>query len=87
MISFSLIQQLEALILAFIFLIPTTKFSTIYNRLPLIQHPQEWTCAALSNIPDYQTKLINTHILKGNFVLLYSRPSLNMHLSVIFIST
>jgi hypothetical protein len=80
MISFSLIQELEALILAFIiFLIPTTKFSAIYNRLPSIQHPQEWTCAALSNIPNYQTKAITTHILKGNLVLLHSQPSLNMH--------
>jgi hypothetical protein len=33
----------------------TLKEFVNYNRIPLIQHPQDWKGAKLSNILDYQT--------------------------------
>jgi len=32
-----------------------TKIVCYYGRIPLIQHPWDWTGARLSNILDYQT--------------------------------
>jgi len=38
-----------------------------YSRIPLIQHPQGWTGARLSNIPDHQTVHILTKFLQDIF--------------------
>jgi len=57
-----------------------TKIVCYYGRIPLIQHPWDWTGARLSNILDYQTVLMLTYVLTGNFLLLLSE---NVHLSVL----
>jgi len=61
-----------------------TKIICYYGTVPLIQHPWDWTGARLSNILDYQTVLMLTYVLTGNFLLL---PSENVHLSVLLTSS
>lgn len=42
---------------------------TEYRKIPLIQHPQDQTGAALSNTPDHQTAPILTYVVTGNILL------------------
>ena len=38
---------------------------SIYSRIPLVRHAQDWTGAGLSNITDYNTVPILTQVLAG----------------------
>jgi hypothetical protein len=50
-----------------------------HSRIPLNEHPQDWTSARLSNIPGHQIECILTSVLAHNFLLV---PSHNMQLSI-----
>lgn len=58
---------------------------TYYSRNPLIWHRCKWTGVGLLNIMDYFTLPILTKFVTESFLLLHSRTSEYVHVSVIFI--
>jgi hypothetical protein len=56
-----------------------------YSRNPLIWHRCDWKGAGLLNILYYCTLPILTKFVTGSFLLLHSRVSEHVHMSVIFI--